>query len=147
MSATGSSTARAAPIPTEVPAELWTALQSYKANYAAYKVSGQASHKTAYESALAIVNKAIADLAASTEANNTRIQGFLASYSTTNKDITDLQTQSRAIQTQGPALQDELLKSQKFHEHAVAAVDDTALYVKSAIVVGLLVIVGIAGVL
>ena len=134
-------------VPAGIPTELWTALQSYKANYAAYKVSGQTAHKTAYESALAIVNQAIAKLAESTETNNSKIQGFLASYSSTNKDITDLQTQSRAIKTQGPALQDELLKSQKFHEHAVSVADDTSLYVKSAIVVGLLVIVGIAGVL
>ena len=132
--------------PAGVPGDLWTALTSYKANYAAYVVSKQASHKTAYERALAIANQAIANLESATENNDSTIQSFLASYSETSGDILDLQTKSRDIQTKGPALQDQLVQAQRLHTATAAEVDDTALYVKSAIVIGLLIVVGIVGI-
>ena len=148
MSATGvGSAARAAPLPNGVPPELWTALQSYKVNYAAYKVTGAAASRTAYTNALSIANQAIANLTSRTQANDSTIQEFLASYTTTNEDIMSLQTQSKAIQKQGPELQDKLAQAQQLQTRTLAGADDTSLYVKSAIVFGLLVIVGIVGVL
>jgi chromosome segregation ATPase len=109
-------------------------------------VSKQASHKTAYEHALAIANQAIANLESATENNESTIQEFLASYSTTSGDILDLQTKSRDIRTKGPALQDQLVQAQRLHTATATEVDDTALYVKSAIVIGLLIVVGIVGI-
>jgi len=146
MSATGvSSAARAAPLPNGVPAELWTALQSYKANYASYKVTGQAASQTAYTNALSIANQAIANLTSRTQANDSTIQEFLASYTTTNEDVMALQTRSKAIQKQGPELQDKLAQAQQLQTHTTVVADETSLYVKSAIVFGLLVIAGIIG--
>ena len=133
--------------PAGIPSNLWSALSAYKTNYAAYKVTNQSSYKTAYESALAIVNKAIADSSSISTANDRFIQQFTDSYSTTNADIAKLQHQSKVIQTQGPALQDSLAQSQQLHNHVVAAADETSLYVKASIVFGLLVIVGIVGAL
>ena len=146
MSATGvGSAARAAPLPNGVPPELWTALQSYKANYASYKVTGPAASQTAYTNALSIANQAIANLTSRTQANDSTIQEFRASYTTTNEDVMALQTRSKAIQKQGPELQDKLAQAQQLQTHTTVVADETSLYVKSAIVFGLLVIAGIIG--
>ncbi len=130
-----------------LPAELQSALESYKTNYAAYKVTGEAAYRTAYERALSIVNGGISSASTAVGANDTYIQGFINSYSRTNQDITALQTKSKLIQTEGPKLQDSLVQSKQLHTQVVAAADETSLYVKGGIVVGLLVIVGIIGAL
>jgi len=130
-----------------LPAELESALASYKTNYAAYKVTGENTYKTAYESALATINAGIGTVSTAVGTNDTYIQGFINSYMTTNQDITSLQAKSRMIQTQGPKLQDSLAQSKQLHTQVVAAADETSLYVKAGIVVGLLVIVGIIGAL
>jgi CHASE3 domain sensor protein len=130
-----------------LPADLQSALAAYKTNYAAYKVTGETAYKTAYEGALAAINAAIANVSGGVQTNDTFIQGFINSYTTTNRDITSLQARSRAIQTQGPKLQDSLAQSKQLHAQVVSAADETSLYVKAGIVVGLLVIVGIIGAL
>jgi hypothetical protein len=130
-----------------LPADLQSALNSYKTNYAAYKVTGESAYKTAYEGALASINAGIGTVSTAVGTNDTYIQGFINSYMTTNQDITALQTKSRAIQTQGPKLQDSLAQSKQLHAQVVSAADETSLYVKAGIVVGLLVIVGIIGAL
>jgi hypothetical protein len=134
---------------TEValPPNIQSALESYKTNYAAYKVTGEAAYKTAYERALSIVNGGLSTISTAVGANDTYIQGFIRSYSTTNQDITSLQAKSRLIQTEGPKLQDSLAQSKQLHTQVIAAADETSLYVKGGIVVGLLIIVGIVGAL
>jgi hypothetical protein len=131
---------------TDIPDDLQSALETYKSNYALYKVTGNTSYKTLYENSLAAANQAIASSTAVATANETYIQGFLSSYANTNKDIDDLHKQSQDVQTQGPALQDKLAQSQQLHSHTVAVADETSLYVKASIVFGLLIIVGIVGV-
>ena len=130
-----------------LPPNIQSALESYKTNYAAYKVTGEAAYKTAYERALSIVNGGLSTISTAVGANDTYIQGFIRSYSTTNQDITSLQAKSRLIQTEGPKLQDSLAQSKQLHTQVVAAADETSLYVKGGIVVGLLIIVGIVGAL
>jgi len=133
--------------PTSVPPDLWSALNTYKANYAAYKVTGQTGFKTAYESALAAVNQAIANAQTATQSNEAYIQEFVADYEDTNGEIVELHEKSKKIQKQGPALQDELVQSQRLHSHVVAVADETSLYIKASIVFGLLIVVGIVGAL
>lgn len=130
-----------------IPSNLATALNAYKTNYASYKVTGGAAYKTAYESALASVNSEIGNLNAAVGVNDTYIKRFIDSYTTTNKDITELQKKSKTIQTQGPALQDSLAQTQKLNARTIAAADETSLYVKGGIVLGLVIIVGIIGAL
>lgn len=134
-------------IPGGVPPDIWNALNTYKANYAAYKVTGQIGFKNAYESALAIVNQAITNIQTATQSNESYIQDFVSTYKDTNGEIVDLQNKSKQIQKQGPALQDELAQAQRLHSHAVAVADETSLYVKASIVFGLLIVVGIVGAL
>jgi uncharacterized protein YdeI (YjbR/CyaY-like superfamily) len=132
---------------TTIPADLQSALNAYKTNYAAYKVTGNAAYKTAYENALRTVNAGIGSVSAAVGVNDTFIQGFINSYTTTNQDISVLQAKSKAIQAEGPALQDTLIKTQQLNGQIVNAADETSLYVKAGIVVGLLVIAGIIGAL
>jgi hypothetical protein len=132
---------------TTVPADLQSALNAYKTNYAAYKVTGNDAYKTAYESALATVNAGIGSMSSAVGTNDTYIQGFINSYATTNRDITALQQRSRMIQAEGPALQDSLAQTEQLHSQTVSAEDETSLYVKAGIVLGLVIIVGIIGAL
>jgi len=132
---------------TTVPTDLQSALNAYKTNYAAYKVTGNEAYKTAYESALASVNSGIGSISTAVGTNDTYIQGFLNSYTATNRDITALQARSRMIQAEGPALQDTLAQTEQLHTQVVSAADETSLYVKAGIVLGLVVIVGIVGAL
>jgi hypothetical protein len=132
---------------TTVPADLQSALNAYKTNYAAYKVTGNDAYKTAYESALATVNAGIGSMSSAVGTNDTYIQGFINSYATTNRDITALQQRSRMIQAEGPALQDSLAQTEQLHSQIVSAEDETSLYVKAGIVLGLVIIVGIIGAL
>jgi hypothetical protein len=130
-----------------LPAPLQTALNTYKTNYAAYKVSGNAAYKTAYESALGIINRFMTDASSVTTKNDQYLKGFVDSYETTNQDIVDLHNKSRKIRKEGPAIQDELAKSRIMHQHQIATVNDTGLYIKAGVVIALVVVVGIVGAL
>jgi CHASE3 domain sensor protein len=130
-----------------LPSNLQSALNTYKTNYAAYKVTGNAAYKTAYESAQGIINSIIGEASSVADKNDKYLQGFIGSYETTNHEIVDLHKKSKSIQKEGPAIQDKLAQSRQLHQHQIAAVNDTGLYVKAGIVVALVVIVGIVGAL
>jgi len=135
------------PAQTAVPTELQAAVSAYRTNYAAYTVTRDPSYKTAYENAMTAINKTVSDASAVAAANTSYIQNFISSYQNAAGDIAELQAQSQDIQKQGPALQNTLAQEEQLHSHTVAAADETALYVKSAIVFGLLIAVGIVGTL
>jgi len=128
-----------------IPNQLEQALNSYKANYSAYKVTGHAGHKTAYENALARVNTLIEQVNSITISNDRFIRSFVGGYENSNSDLVQLQQNSRKIQEEGPRLQDELARSRQIHQRAAIEVDESGLYVKAGIVVALLVVVGIVG--
>jgi translation initiation factor 2B subunit (eIF-2B alpha/beta/delta family) len=130
---------------TGIPDELEKALNSYKANYSAYKVTGHAGHKTAYENSLAAVNKFIEQMNSITISNDRFIRNFVGEYQSSNSELVQLQEHSRKIQEEGPKLQDELAQSRQIHQRAAIEADESGLYVKAGIVVALLVIVGISG--
>ena len=128
-----------------IPNQLEQALNSYKANYSLYKVTGHAGHKTAYENALARVNTLIEQVNSITISNDRFIRSFVGGYENSNSDLVQLQQNSRKIQEEGPRLQDELARSRQIHQRAAIEVDESGLYVKAGIVVALLVVVGIVG--
>jgi len=130
---------------TGIPIQLEKALNSYKANYSAYKVTGHAGHKTAYENALAAVNTFIQQMNSITISNDRYIRNFVGEYQSSNSELVKLQQNSKRIQEEGPRLQDELAQSRQIHQRAAIEVDESALYVKAGIVVALLVVVGIVG--
>jgi chromosome segregation ATPase len=128
-----------------IPNQLETALNSYKANYSAYKVTGNAEHKTAYENALARVNTLIEQMNSITISNDRFIRNFVGEYQSSNSELVQLQQNSKQIQEEGPKLQDELARSRQIHQRAAIEADESGLYVKAGIVVALLVVVGIVG--
>ena len=130
---------------TGIPIQLETALNSYKANYSAYKVTGNAEHKTAYENALARVNTLIEQMNSITISNDRFIRNFVGEYQSSNSELVQLQQNSKQIQEEGPKLQDELARSRQIHQRAAIEADESGLYVKAGIVVALLVVVGIVG--
>ena len=134
-----------------IPDELRTAVAAYRTNYAAYTVAQdpaeKAAYKTAADNAMAAINNAITNASAVSNANTSYIQNFIARYQNTTGDIGELQAQSQAIRTQGPALQNTLAQTQQLHSRTVAAADETSLYVKAGIVFGLLIVAGIVGTL
>lgn len=130
---------------TGIPNQLETALNSYKANYSAYKVTGHAGHKTAYEAALARVNTLIQQMYSVTISNDRYIRNFVGEYQSSNSELVKLQENSRQIQEEGPRLQDELAQSRQIHQRVAIEVDESSVYVKAGIVVALLVVVGIVG--
>lgn len=130
---------------TNIPRELQTALDAYKTNYAAFKVSGDTAHKTAYENALASANQIINQSMTVNQTNDQYIQNFLNDYQKANPEIINLQNESKKIREQGPKLQDELARSKQIHQRAAIEVNESGLYVKAGIVVALLVVVGIVG--
>ena len=128
-----------------IPNQLEQALNSYKANYSAYKVTGHAGHKTAYENALAAVNTFIQQMHSVTISNDRYIRNFVGEYKNSNGELVQLQENSKKIQEEGPKLQDELARSKQIHQSASIEADESGLYVKAGIVVALLVAVGIVG--
>jgi hypothetical protein len=128
-----------------IPNQLEQALNSYKANYSLYKVTGHAGHKTAYESALARVNTLIQQIYSITLSNDRFIRNFVGEYQSSNSELVNLQENSKKIQEEGPKLQDELARSRQIHQRAAIQSDESGLYVKAGIVVALLVVVGIVG--
>ena len=132
---------------TGIPIQLQTALEAYKTNYAAFKVSGNLSNKTAYQNALSSVNQIINQSMTVNQTNDQFIQKFINDHEKDNPEIVKLQKQSRRIQEEGPKLQGELVRSKQIHQRGAIEVNDIALYIKAGIVVGLLVVVGIVGTL
>ena len=130
---------------SSIPNQLEQALNSYKANYSLYKVTGHSGHKTAYENALARVNTLIEQVKSITISNDRFIRNFVGQYQSSNSELVQLQENSKRIQEEGPRLQNELAKSRQIHQRAAIEVDESGLYVKAGIVVALLVVVGIVG--
>lgn len=130
---------------SSIPNQLEQALNSYKANYSLYKVTGHVGHKTAYENALARVNTLIEQVKSITISNDRFIRNFVGQYQSSNSELVQLQENSKRIQEEGPRLQNELAKSRQIHQRAAIEVDESGLYVKAGIVVALLVVVGIVG--
>jgi hypothetical protein len=128
-----------------IPADMQTALNNYKTLYVQYRMSGDQSLATGYQAALTSAQRAITNASAAADANDAFINNFISTYENTSGDLTTLQAKSKDIQKQGPALQNTLAQSQQLHSRTVAVADETSLYVKSAIVFGLLIIAGIVG--
>lgn len=131
-----------------VSPEFTRLLSIYNDNYVAFRVTGNIANKTAYEAALNGLNQQITNLQNRLGEEKQYIQGFLQTYSDDNPELVKLHEQSQQIQKVGPQIQSEYELSKRLNTSPqVQPVDQTYLYVKAGIVVGLLVIVGIVGVL
>ena len=130
-----------------VPSNVQQMLDVYKNNYAAYKVTGNAGYKIAYESALNWLNQTLAFGNASVQQDAMALQRFVTSYDSSNGEVTKLDQKLKKIKTHGPELQGEYERTKRMNQKQIEAIDNTSFYVKGGIVVGLLAIVGIVGAL
>jgi predicted ribosome quality control (RQC) complex YloA/Tae2 family protein len=131
-----------------LPGDFAQLLETYKDNYAAYRVTGNMSQKAIADSALAAIKKTIKNGQKMLDDNTQQIEEFLDKYSKENPRIEELHKKSQTIQKIGPALEDEYNVSKRLNAAPqVQPLSETTLYIKGAVVVGLLIIVGIVGAL
>ena len=128
-----------------VPFDFQQMLNVYKDNYAAYKVTGNAAYKIAYESALNGVNNHIMRINRSVEEDAAHIRTLMNTYDDNDEVITDLDKKIKRIKKQGPTLQNEYEQTKRLNQREIQDIDNTYAYVKGAIVAGLLIVVGIIG--
>ena len=112
------------------------ALEVYRTNYLEYKVTGRSEYKEAYLRAQAIVEQYLANLRKKIGNDASYVDGFVRKYADSNKRLTRLRDQSRAIQREGPILQDEYDVKKRLNETSVVSVDYSPYYVKGAIIAG-----------
>jgi hypothetical protein len=131
-----------------IPPDVSQLLDTYKNNYSAYRVSGNSANKTAYETAQKALNDKLEDQRIQLESGRSQIQAFLENHSDDSTVLDRLHEQSQAIQRDGPAIQNQYEISKRLNDSPrVQSVSDTNLYIKGSVVIGLLIIVGIAGAL
>jgi hypothetical protein len=115
--------------------DLDTAMQAYKTNYAQYKVTGNATYKTAYENAQKWITNYISEQQSLVDQNNEYISKFVQEYSRTNPELAELAVKMQRVRKEGPATEDSFYTNHKLHE--TTSVDLTPYYVKGGIVAGL----------
>ena len=127
---------------TDTEDDFATLTRAYKFNLSEYRVTGNTANKTAYELAQKGIEDRIEARKQNIGQNQQYIRDFLAKYQNTNKTLVDLHEKSKIIQSEGPRLQDEYIAAQQ-RAPAAAAADYTTLYVKGAIVLGLMTLIAL----
>lgn len=117
------------------------ALQLYRTNYTNYRATGNPAYKTAYENAQRWLDLHVANLQSQVETNSQTIGRFVQDYSTANPDLIKMRDSMKAIQVDGPRLQDEYTRTQRVMKEEPA---DPIPYTKLGIAVALIGAVGIA---
>lgn len=120
------------------------ALEVYRTNYLEYKVTGQAEYKTAYESAQRVIEEYLANLQKKIGNDASYVDSFVKQYANSNQTLMELRDRSRAIQKEGPILQDQYDVKRRLAESPPSPVIDyTSYYIKGGLIVAA---VGIAGI-
>ena len=131
-----------------VPDDFAQLLKLYKDNYASYRVTGNLSQKAISDSALDAVKRTIQNGEKALNEQTNMINEFTDNYTKDNPAMANLHARSKSIKKVGPALENEYTVSKQRNEAPQAQpVTDSRIYIKGAVVVGLLIIVGIVGAL
>ena len=120
-------------------------LNAFKENLAEYRVTGNTANKTAYEGAQRGIEAVLAARQANIGSNQTYIQDFLNKYENANGTLVALHEKAQTIQKVGPKIQDEYEQAKRMNAVTATAADNTTLYVKAAVVIGLLITIGVVG--
>jgi endonuclease/exonuclease/phosphatase (EEP) superfamily protein YafD len=118
-----------------------TALQLYRTNYTNYRATGNPAFKTAYENAQRWLDLHVANLQAQVETNSQTIGRFVQDYSTANPDLIKMRDSMKAIQVDGPRLQDEYTRTRRAVKEEPS---DPIPYMKLGLAAALIGAVGIA---
>jgi len=131
-----------------VPYDFAQLLKTYKDNYASYRVTGNISQKAISDAALDAIKRTIQNGEKALEEQTKMITEFTENYTKDNPAIVNLHARSKSIKKVGPALENEYTVSKQRTEAPQAQpVTDSRIYLKGAVVVGLIIIVGIVGAL
>jgi hypothetical protein len=126
------------PTPTSIP----QALQYLQDNLLEYKMTGNATYKTAYEGTKRWIDNYIASLNTQIARDADGIVSTIASHESANPELAKSQADFQALRTNGPKVEDTYLTIKKQMDHqtgADAPSSDTSTYVKGGIVVGLVI--------
>lgn len=120
------------------------ALEVYRTNYLEYKVTGKPEYKVAYENAQSVIEQYLANLQKKIGNDASYVDNFVKQYANSNETLMKLRDQSRAIQKEGPALQDKYDATRRIQEKPAEPTDYTSFYVKGALIAGVASIAAIA---
>lgn len=110
-------------------------LAAYRINMARYKMTGNASFKTAADNSKNWITTYLRWLEGSVAQNSNYINKFVADYSTTNPDLVAMQKEIQKIKTEGPKLEDTYLTDKEAAETTPR--DMTSYYVKGGVILGI----------
>jgi len=127
-----------------LPLDFVTLLNAYKENLASYRVTGNTAYKTAYENAGRALDQKLNTVQGQLAADSLYVQNFLGQYQDANATLQSLQQKSKEIKQVGPQLQDQYIKTKQLNTVPLAPIDYTGMYVKGGILIGVLIIAGLA---
>ena len=127
-----------------LPLDFVNLLNAYKENLASYRVTGNSAYKVAYENAAKGLDERLGTVQGQLASDAQYVQNFLGQYSDASTKLQSLQQKSREIKQVGPKLQDQYIQTQKLNTVPLAPIDYTGLYVKGGILLGVLIIAGLA---
>lgn len=117
------------------------AMEIYKNNYTNYRVTGNSAYKVAFENAERWIQLYLQEKEKQVSASATDINKFVQEYGSANPDLTKMRNQFQSIRKEGPKLEDQYIQIKRLNEE-IPEPDMTSVYVKAAIVVGLVGIIG-----
>lgn len=118
--------------------DLQSAMDAYKNAYTQYKLTGDASYKTAYENAQQWIETYIQNQKSQLDSNKEFIDAFVQDYSNTNPELDHLQTQFKKLQKESPELQSEYAVNHALYQQQESGPDLTPYYIKGGVLAGIL---------
>lgn len=120
-------------MPTNTP-DFSTLLETYRTNYADYKVTQNPASKVAYESALKSAKAYLDQTQAGIDQDARFISKFVNDYNAANPRLTELHNKSRTIRETAPKIESEFAVSKAaIPETHYSSPDLTSLYIKGGI--------------
>lgn len=118
-----------------------TVAKRYRDNMAQYKMTGNATFKTAADNAKRWMEYYVQWQEAAAGRNMNYIDKFVKDYSTTNADLQAMQRAVKKVKEQGPKLEDTYLTNKEAADDTPR--DFTTYYVKGGVILGTLVLVSV----
>lgn len=116
-------------------------LTTYRTNMASYKLTGNASAKTAADNAKAWVVQYLNWMEGTVAANSEYINRFVGEYSQTNPELVAMQQKMKTIKTEGPRLENVYMTEKEAAETTPR--DFTPYYIKGGVILGVAALVAV----
>ena len=116
-------------------------LTTYRTNMATYKLTGDASAKTAADSAKGWALQYLQYLEGTVSANSEYLNRFVSEYSTTNPELVAMQAKLKTIKSEGPRLENVYKTDKEAAETSPR--DFTPYYIKGGVILGVVALVAV----